>query len=120
MGIKVEGMPEMIELLRDEEIMWSVKRKVLREVAEEGRKDAEEASFEIRDTGFLERNWKTSFYSDEGVASASVYSTATHDIYNELGSPTNMAHVGFFSRAVDANENKYLDMMEEGILDDSK
>lgn len=120
MGLKLEGVPAFISLVQDQEILWAVKRKVLSAVAEEARHDAAEASADIRDTGFLEKNWKWSFYNKDGVATANVYSNATHDIYNELGSPTNRKHIGFYSRNVDDNIDKYYEMIEEGVLDDSR
>lgn len=120
MGIKVEGIPQIISMVQDEEILWPKKREVLRAVAEEARHDAAEASAAIKDTGFLERNWKWRFWNDDGVATASVYSTAYHDIYNEFGSPTNRKHIGFYSRDVDANLDKYYELIERGIFDDFK
>jgi hypothetical protein len=120
MGIKLDGFDNVLAVVQDEEIMWAVKRKTLIEVAEEAAKDASEASHEIQDTGMLKKMWKFSFYNDDGVATARVYSSAYHDIYNEFGSPTNRKHIGFYSRNVDANLEKYWKMIEEGILDDSK
>lgn len=116
MGIEVKGMPEIISLLQDDEILWAVKRRTLRDVALEATLDANDASAQIKDTGMLEKSWRNSFYSDEGIATARVYSTSYHDIYNELGSPKNMKHVGFYSRTVDANMEKYYDMIEEGVF----
>lgn len=120
MGVKVSGMPEMLSIFQEEEILWPKKRRALIAAAEQAREDAQGASAEIRDTGFLERNWKWSFFNDDGIATANVYSKATHDIYNELGSPKNMKHVGFYSRNVDQNMDKYYDIIMEEILDDYK
>lgn len=118
MSLEVKGMPEIFSMLEDEEILWAVKRRTLRNVAENARHDAADASAAIKDTGYLERNWKYSYYVQDEVATSAVYSNAYHDIYNELGSPTNRQHIGFWSRTVDRNTEKYLQMMEEGILDD--
>lgn len=116
MGLEVKGMPEIITLLQDDEILWAVKRRTLRDVAMEAMLDANDASQAIKDTGMLEKSWRNSFYSDEGIATARVYSTSYHDIYNELGSPKNMKHVGFYSRTVDSNMEKYQDMIQEGVF----
>ena len=120
MGASVSGIPAMLSFVQDEEILWPKKRRALIAAAEQAREDASNASAEIQDTGFLKRNWKWSFFNDDGVATANVYSNATHDIYNELGSPKNMKHVGFYSRSVDANMDKYYDIIMEEILDDYK
>lgn len=120
MAIRVEGMPSMFSLFKDEEITWAKKRRTLTLVAENGVQDAQDASFQIQDKGILKKTWRWSFYSDDGVATSAVYSKATHDIYNELGSPSNRKHIGFYSRAVDENTDKYYELMEEGVLDDRK
>ena len=116
MAIIMNGMDQVITLLEGDEILWAKKREALRAAALDAEIDATEASQSIKDTGMLEKSWKSSFYSDDGVATARVYSKSYHDIYNELGSPRNMFHVGFFSRTIDRNKEKYIDTIIKGVF----
>lgn len=116
MAVIMNGLDRIITLLQDDEILWAKKRDTLRAVAIEAQTDASEASQSIKDTGMLEKSWRYSFYSDEGIATSRVYSKSYHDIYNEYGSPSNMKHVGFYSRTVDRNREKYIEMIIKGVF----
>lgn len=115
MGVEFEGLESVISMLDDEEILWPQQRRAVSAAAEQAKEDAEQASAEIRDTGYLEKHWKMSFYNDEGQATARVYSTAYHDIYNEYGSPNNNANIGFYTRSVERNRKKYYDIMIDEV-----
>lgn len=116
MGVKFEGLESVISMLDENELLWPQKRRAVMAAAEQAKEDAEQASAEIRDTGYLEEHWKVSFYNDEGEATARVYSSAYHDIYNEFGSPNNMKHVGFYTRSVERNRENYYDIMVDEVF----
>lgn len=118
MGIELEGMDKAITMIADQEILWGEKRRAVIAAAEHAQEDAYQASLALQDKGYLKKSWKVSFYNDQDNATARVYSKTYHDIYNELGSPTNMKNVGFFSRAIEHNRGKYYDIMIREIFDD--
>mgnify|MGYP001430262238 CR=1 FL=1 len=113
--IKVEGFDEIFIELDDMDISDFKKRKVLNEVADDGIKVASEASF--KRTGKLSKSWNKRSKRVDGNIGVQVYSKSYHDIYNELGSSKNKRHIGFFSRAIDQNTDKFMDKIVRGVLD---
>ena len=113
MAIKVEGFLELENQLEDMEISDRKKKDVLHEAASYAQKKVEAATFER--TGRLKRSWRTQYQRLDGNWSIRLYSRASHDIYNEFGSSSNKAHIGFFSNTIDQEFTKITDIMAKGV-----
>lgn len=112
--IQVEGFDEIYADLDDMDISDFKKRKVLNEAADDAIQVASDASY--RRTGRLSKSWNKRPKRVDGNIGVQVYSKSHHDIYNELGSSRNKRHIGFFSRAIDKNTNKFMETIERGVL----
>ncbi|OLS02884.1 HK97 gp10 family phage protein [Tissierella creatinophila] len=110
----VEGFDEIYADLDDMNISDFKKRRVLNDVADDAVKVASQASY--KRTGRLSKSWKKRPKRVDGNIGVQVYSKSYHDIYNELGSSKNKKHVGFFSRAINENTDKFFKKIEKGVL----
>ena len=113
--IQVEGFDEVFIELDDMDISDFKKRKALNAAADDAIEVASDASY--RRTGKLSRSWNKRSKRVDGNIGVQVYSKSFHDIYNELGSSKNKKHIGFFSRAIDRNTDKFMETIERGVLD---
>ena len=113
MSIVVTGFIDLEKGNDDMSISPYKKKKILREAAEYAKKKVEDAS-PVR-SGELEKSWKIRNTKVNGNQAVRLYSGARHDIYNELGSSRNRAHIGFFSGEIDAQFDTITDMMIRGV-----
>lgn len=113
MAIVVEGFIELEKQLDDMQISDQKKKDILYKAASYAKSKVEAATY--KRTGKLRRSWRIKFQRLDGNQAVRIYSIATHDIYNEFGSSTNKAHVGFFSGTIDREFDKITGIMVEGV-----
>lgn len=112
-NIIVDGFDEIFTELDDMDISDYKKRNALKSAAEIGQEVASDASY--RRTGKLSESWKVKATRVDGNIGYRVYSSSTWDIYNELGSPTNRKHIGFFTNAIDTNMDRIIAEIMKGV-----
>lgn len=114
MGITVFGFIELGEAIDDMQISDQKKRKALFDAAQYTIGKVKEASPVRRK--ILKNSWSYRYQRVDGNLAVRVYSKANHDIYNEYGSSTNKAHIGFFSNTIDRELDKISKIIVEGVV----
>ena len=113
MGIQAIGFLELESGLDDMQIPDSKKKDILQKAGTYAREKVRAETY--KRTGMLSRSWRTKFQRVDGNWSIRLYSIANHDIYNEFGSSTNKAHIGFFSNTIDREMKQITDIIIEGV-----
>lgn len=118
MGVMITGFIELEQSNNDMMISDQKKKHILLKAGGFARDKVEQASPKRAiNGGKLKSSWRMKYQRLDGNWSIRLYSVASHDIYNELGSSTNKEHIGFFSKTIDKNMDEVVDIMIKGMFD---
>lgn len=119
MSIEVSGFIELEKGNDDMNISPYKKKHILWQAGNYAQQRVEAASpkGKVKRRLKLRSSWRLRYQKLDGNQAIRLYSRATHDIYNEFGSSKNKAHIGFFSREIDASMDKIVEIMVKGVMD---